>query len=277
MASKNITALETRLAVRLFDRNTRRCVPTPAGRRLYERAVDVLSQLEEAAAELLDDASLVQGKLKVSMPPEFASKHMATRLPSFLERHPRLSLTLLLSNKVIDLVEEGVDLSVRFMRQFDAALPGRKLGVTRVVTVASPAYLSKHGTPRTPTELLNHRGIAFCSPEPWTSFPYAKGTEKGHLRLTPWLSASTTEMVYQSALGSQGIAVTTTMDAGDALRDGRLIHVMPQYELGALGVYLVYPHRRHLPHRVRALLNFLVECFGSNPDADPFIDGLFHP
>lgn len=274
MVSKHVAALENRLGVRLLDRNTRRSAPTAAGRLFYERCCDVLALLAEAESELVSEARDVRGRLAVSMPPEFGLDHMSPLLPAFHRRHPHLQLTLMLHHRLADLVEEGLDAALRFVRRYDAALPGRQLGITRLVLAASPAWVQQHGRPERPEDLANQPGLCFGSPEPWTQFPWTQPGAQGVLSLQPALVASSSAMVCRAAEQGLGVAVVTTMDAGAALRRGALLQLLPDHDLGAMGIYLVYPHRRHLPLKVRALADFLGEAFGGDPQADPFIRGL---
>lgn len=277
MVSKHIAALENRLGVRLLDRNTRRSAPTAAGRLFYERCSHVLALLDEAESELLSQARDVRGRLVVSMPPEFGHDHMSPLLAAFRRRHPHLQLTLLLHNRLADLVEEGLDAALRFMRRYDAALPGRQLGITRLVLAASPAWVQQHGLPERPEDLAAQPGLCFGNPEPWSQFPWSRPGEQGVLSLEPALVASSSAMVSRAAEQGLGVAVVTTMDAGAALRRGTLLRLLPDYDFGAMGIYLVYPHRRHLPLKVRALADFLAEALGGDPQTDPFLAGLTEP
>lgn len=277
MVSKHVAALEGRLGVRLLDRNTRRSAPTAAGRLFYERCQELLALLDEAESELVNEARDLRGRLVVSMPPEFAAAHWTPLLPAFHRRHPQLQLTMLLHSRVSDLVEEGLDAALRFMRRYDAALPGRQLGRTQLLLAASPAYLDRAGRPTHPDDLAAHPGLCYGNPEPWARFDWRQGDDTGTLALRPSLVASSSDMVCRAAVQGLGIAVVTTMDAGAALRRGELERVLPGHELGAMGVYLVYPHRRHLPQKVRALADFLAQAFGGDPQADPFVDGLADP
>ena len=277
MVSKHVATLEGRLGVRLLDRNTRRSAPTAAGRLFYERCVEMLGLLAEAESELVSAAREVSGRVTVSMPPEFGNAHMAPLLGALARRHPNLQLALMLHNRIADLVEEGLDAALRFMRRYDAALPGRQLGITRMVLAASPTYVQRHGRPQRPEDLAAHTALCFGNPEPWVQFPWTRDGTQGVLVLKPSLVASSSEMVCRAAEQGLGVAVVTTMDAGAALRRGDLLRLLPDYDLGAMGIYLVYPHRRHLPLKVRVLADFLAEAFGGSPQADPFLDGLAEP
>jgi DNA-binding transcriptional LysR family regulator len=211
------------------------------------------------------------------MPVEFASLHFGALLPRFLSRHPGLTVHLLATNDVVDLVEDGVDVAVRFVRQYDGALPGRQLGITRILLLASPQYVAVHGAPRSVEDVGERDGLVYGSPAPWLEFPcWSNGTE-GRLRLKPHVVSSSSDVLRSTLVQGVGVAVLTTMQAGSDLRDGRLVRLLPELDLGCMRVYVVYPNRRHLPAKVRAFVEFLGECFGGRPDVDPFVDGLHRP
>jgi DNA-binding transcriptional LysR family regulator len=277
MVSRHVASLEGRLGVRLLDRNTRRSAPTAAGLRFYERCLELLNSLAEAESELVHESRDARGTLRVSMPPEFGTGHLAPLLPAFMRRHPQLQLQLALHNRMADLVEEGLDAAVRFTRQYDASINGRRLGVTRLVLAAAPAYVRANGLPRTPQDLASHRGLVYGNPEPWAAFPWQHGGAEGTLNLVPWFVASSSEMVCRAAMAGLGLAIVPTLDAGRPLQRGELVRLLPDYDFGVMNIYVVYPTRRHLPVKVRAFVDFMAECFGGDADVDPFVDGLHQP
>lgn len=275
LVSRQVAALEARLGVRLLSRNTRRVAPTEAGRQFHQRCVSLLQDLDEAQAELGRFGHEVRGTLKVSLPPELATSYLAPLLTAFQSRHPQLVLHLFLSNQLSRLVEEGLDAAIRFMRHHDSTLNGRQLARTRMVLVASPDYVLRVPPPEHPADLLRHRALVYGAPDPWTEFPWVtEGGEQGVMRLQPGFIASSTDMIGRAAVLGQGVALMTTMDAGAALREGKLVQLLPQYDFGHMGVFVVYPHRRHVPARLRAWIDFLLEIFGADPEHDPFITGL---
>jgi DNA-binding transcriptional LysR family regulator len=277
MVSRHVASLEGRLGVRLLDRNTRRSAPTVAGLRFYERCLEVLNSLAEAESELIHESRDARGTLRVSMPPEFATGHLAALLPAFARRHPQLQLTLALHNRMADLVEDGLDAAVRFVRQYDASLNGRRLGITRLVLAASPAWVRTHGLPQGPQDLVGNRGLVYGNPEPWAAFPWQHEQAQGTLKLAPWFVTSSSEMVCRAAIEGLGVAILPTLDAGGPLRRGELVRLLPEHDFGVMNIFVVYPNRRHLPVKVRAFVDFLVECFGGDAEVDPFVDGLHQP
>lgn len=277
MVSKHIAALESRLGARLLDRNTRRTAPTESGSRYYERCVEILRALSEADAELTERSGTVRGNVRVSVPVELATLHVAERLPRLLERHPHLSVTLLATNRMVDLVEEGVDVAVRIVRDYDASLAARPLGVTRLLLVAAPAFLAREGTPMDVAEVERRPALVFGDPSPWLEFPWTAGERTGVLRLSPRLVTSSTDVIRKAAIGGAGIAVLPTMIGGEDLRKKALVRLLPKVDFGCMRIFAVYPHRRHLPAKVRAFVDFLADCFGGNARADPFFEGLGLP
>jgi len=278
LVSKQVGALEGRLGVRLLDRNTRRCKPTEAGRAFHARCVAILQELQEAESAVQAQQSEIQGTLRVTLPPELARLHLAALLPALQRRHPRMHLRLTLSSQVADLVEEEQDMALRFMRRYDAALHGRPLGCTTLVMVASPRYLDEAPAVLHPDDLARHRGLVYGAPTPWTEFAWNDGGGRsGLMRLPEHFVASSTDMVCMAATLGMGIAMTTTMVAGEALRRGDLVRVLPGFDFGQMTLWAVYPHRQHMTARLRAWIDFLVEAFGSDPDIDPFWHGLRVP
>lgn len=277
MVSKSIAGLEERLGVRLLDRNTRKTSPTEAGARFYERCVALLRALGEAENELVEDSGRAKGHLRASVPVELAAGHLADLVPVFLARHPELALSLLATNRMVDLVEDGIDVAVRVVRDYDSSLAGRQLGVTSLFLVASPAYVAAHGAPRTPEEVRDHPAVVYGDPNPWVTFGWSRGEARGSFDLTPRLVTSSGDVLRSAVLRGTGIGVLHSMVAGDHLRRGDLVHLLPEHDLGQMRMFALYPHRRHLPVKVRAFVDFLVACFGGDAQADPFLLGLHRP
>jgi DNA-binding transcriptional LysR family regulator len=275
LVSKQVSALETKLGVRLLDRNTRSSKPTELGAALDRRGVAILQALKDAEAEVTAQQTEVEGTLRVTLPPEFATLHLAPLLPAFQAQHPRLDLRLNLSSRVVDLIDDGQDMAVRFMRRYHAALSGRPLGRTRIILVASPSYLQSHAPVTHPDEVAGHRGLVYGGPDPWTEFPWTSASgAHGVMRLDPRFVATSTVMLCEAAIHGQGLAVTTTMVAGAALRRGDLVQVLPNVDFGDMTAWAVYPHRQHMPARLRVWLDFLRAAFGPDPTHDPFLHGL---
>lgn len=283
MVSRTVAALEARLGARLLDRNTRRTSPTPAGARFHERVTELLEGLADAEGELRRDASQARGLVRISMPVEFASHHFGALLPRLLARHPELTVSISVTNQVVDLVEEGIDLAIRFVRDYDSGLSARVLGRTQLWLVAAPSLLERVASVSDAADTGAVDALALCDglvygdPKPWNRFPYRVGTRSGLLVLRPRLVTSSVDLIRTAALEGSGIGILPTLVAGSDVRAGRLRRLLPDHDFGFMKVLAVYASRRHLPLKVRAVIEFLDGCFGGDGTIDPFVDGLHRP
>jgi DNA-binding transcriptional LysR family regulator len=271
MVSKHIAALESHLGARLLDRNTRKSVPTEAGRRFYERCMEVLAGLEEAQSELMDDSRSLRGVLRVTAPVEFGNAHLAPLVPRFLELHPQLKVSLDFTNRVVDLVAEGMDLAIRVARELDTSLAGRQLAVSRLMVLAAPAYLSRASRPDRPMQLAAHPALCFAVPSAMNDWRFQGADGSGSVRINARLETTSSEALRVAAIEGSGITLLPTFVAGRDLAAGRLVALFPDHDFGTLRIHAVYPHRKHMPAKVRAFLDFLLAHFGGDPARDPFV------
>jgi DNA-binding transcriptional LysR family regulator len=271
--SRRVSQLEQRLGARLLNRTTRRLSLTDAGRALHERARRILGDLDEAEAEVADTQSALRGRLKVATPLSFGLLHLRPALEAFLERHPDLEVELDLNDRQVDLVSEGFDLALRIGRLSDSSLVARRISTVRRITVASPAYLARHGTPAHPMELTGHLGLRYSNlprQEAW-SYVAADGTEL-RPRVPDRLAANNGEMLADAAERGLGITIQPTFIVHEAVAAGRLQRVLTDWKLVEQGMYLVYPPGRYLSQRVRAFSDHLADCFGTRPYWDRLLD-----
>ncbi len=270
MVSKHVAALERRLGVPLLARTTRRVVPTEAGLRFHAHCVEILRAVDEAEQEVGTQAQEPVGCLRVTAPVEFGQRHLAPLLPPLLRQHARLSIYLDLSNRVVDLVEEGLDVAIRIAPALDTSLRGRQVTSSRLLLVAAPAYLRRHGTPTTPEALAQHTTLSFAlgAGRHWV---LVRDDERHAVDLAPRLVSTSSDAVREAALAGAGIAMLPTFLAGDALARGALRVVLPQWDLGTLRIYALHPNRRTHPARLRVFLDALVARFGADPEADGFV------
>jgi DNA-binding transcriptional LysR family regulator len=262
--SRYVAELEERLGVRLLHRTTRRLSPTTEGEIFYARCRELLGNLDEAEAEISSRNGEASGLLKVNVPVTFGLMHLASLWPAFLARHPKLALDITLSDRVVDLVEEGFDVAVRIGQLAPSSLISRKLASTRMVLCASPRYLREHGEPVHPEDLLRHAVISyslFSSGENWSfSGPEGEATVK----VVPRVRTNSGDTCRAAALQDQGIIFQPTFIVGADLAQGTLREIMTDYRSIALGIYAVYPSRKFVSPKLRLLIDFLVEAF-----ADP--------
>ncbi|RZA35791.1 MAG: LysR family transcriptional regulator [Lysobacteraceae bacterium] len=255
-----LAALEGRLKARLFERSTRRLSPTREGHRLAEQARRLLADYDMAIRE--HHAAAPRGLLRVTAPTVFGRRHMAPVVTKFLMRYPDIQVELLLNDRNIDLIDNGVDLALRIGPLDTSSLVARRLGEVRRMTVASPAYLQQHGTPATPEELGRHQLILGTAVRGLPEWRYQAEEREHVVRFTPRLQVNDVEGVLNAARGGFGIARALSYQAAPDVLAGSLIPILSAYEREALPVHLVFAGARHMAPRVRAFVDFAVEEFG---------------
>ena len=260
--SRAVARLEARLGIRLFDRTTRSVTLTAEGRQLYEEIAPLLAGLEEAATVASGSATAVRGRLRVNVDPYFSRVILAPALGNFMETYPDIELDLVTREQLGDLVAEGVDLAVRFGEQPDSSLISRLLLKTRVLTVASPAYLQKHGHPQHPTELEHsaHVCVEFRNPQTGKPFTWEfhRGAERLSVKTHGRLMVNDVGTMHRICEEGQGIAQVLQLGIEAALREGRLIELFTDWPDEYFPLYALYPSRHLPPAKVRAFLEFVV-------------------
>jgi DNA-binding transcriptional LysR family regulator len=259
--SKSIARLENRLGARLINRSTRKLQLTPEGSAFYENGVRILADIEAAEREAAAGAA-PRGRLRVNSFVPFGHHKLIALIPQFLSRHPEISIDLTLTDRVVDLLEERADIAIRAGQLQESRLVARKLGQGRMVVSAAPAYLEKHGEPKTPVELERHNLLGFCFARLVEGWPFIDG-EGRPVNVMPSGNSlvSDGEAMRQMALSGAGIARLTQWHVGPDIAAGRLIPILEDHNPGdEEPVHAVYVGQgRHLPARVRAFLDFLVE------------------
>lgn len=261
--SRYVADLEERLGVRLLHRTTRKLSPTAEGEIFYARCRELLGNLDEAEAEITSRTGQASGLLRVNVPVTFGIMHLAPLWPACLARHPKLDLDITLSDRVVDLVEEGFELAVRIARLPASSLISRKLASTRLVLCASPGYLQRHGTPAQPGDLLHHDVISyslFATGETW-NFSGPDGDTS--VKVAPRMRTNSGDTCRAAALQDLGIILQPTFLVGADLARGTLREIMPAYRSIELGIFAVYPSRKFVSPKVRLLIDFLVEAFAA--------------
>ena len=268
VVSRTLAAMEARLGVRLINRTTRSLHLTDEGASYYETCSRILAEIEEADAAAAARRVEPQGMLRVALPASFGLNHIAPLIPRFAERYPKVELALSLSDRSVNLVEEGFDLAIRIAELKDSALAARKLAPNRRVVCASPAYLRQHVEPKTPQDLAKHN----CLIATWEqgmamNWEYKSPVGKrGSVRVTGRYACDNWEVLREWAVAGLGVALKSTWDVRKHLEDGSLVPLLPGYDFSSdVGIYAVYPHRRHLPAKTRVFIDFLAESFGPEP------------
>lgn len=259
--SRHVNALEERLGVRLLQRTTRRLSLTEEGRVFYQQAREVLTLMSEAESSVSSGNHEPTGVLRVNAPVSFGILHLAPLWTAFLNQNPKIELDISLNDRQVDLVEEGYDVAVRIARMESSSLVGRRFASTRMRLCASPSYIKSHPPVNALQDLTEHRVIAysnFSSGNEW-SFTGPDGEHKVNTRSV--IRSNNGDTCRSIALSAGGILLQPSFMVSEDLRRGDLVELLPAYCAVELGIYAVYPTRKHLASKVRAFINFLVEQF----------------
>ena len=260
--SKRISQFEEKLGVRLLYRTTRRLSLTEAGERYYENAVKALAYASEAEDSVTQLQEKPQGCLRINTPMSFGRLHIAPLIPKFLAQYPGIEVDMVMEDRVIDLVEKGVDVAIRVGDLPDSTMVARKLAPMRSVLCASPEYIAQYGEPKTPTELLNHNCLLFSYLI--SEWSFLDQGELLNVRVSGNYRVNNGEAVREALLQGMGITRTPTFIVGPDIAAKRLVQLLPDYQLPEQTIYAVFPKRRHLPAKVRVFIDFVVDCFGAD-------------
>ncbi len=255
--SRYVVDMETRLGVRLLHRTTRRLSLTDEGQVFYARSKELLDELQEAEDEVTSRSAAASGLLRINAPFSFGILHLAPLWGAFRAQNPAVTLDITLTDRMVDLVDEGYDVAIRIATLDNSTLVSKQLATTRVVLCASPQYLALHGTPQHPGELVGHAVISysyFSTKDEWRFF----GPEGPvQVQTNPCIHANNGDTCRAAALAHQGIILQPSFLVGQDLAHGTLVELMPQYRAAELGIYAVYPTRKHVSAKVRVLIDFM--------------------
>ncbi|OLQ74834.1 hypothetical protein BIT28_12785 [Photobacterium proteolyticum] len=258
--SKQINLLEQEVGVRLFNRSTRKLSLTEAGEIYYRHCEQIVNRAEIALSELRQYQNQPTGTLRVSSPVSFGSAILIPIIKELRTLYPLLKIDLQLNDQVVNMVEEGIDLTVRIGQLQDSSLVAKKLCDTPIVVFASPEYLARHGTPQAPVDLIKHHWITLSIlSAPIVGTFRHKATQKcvDHQVSGGMLKINSVDAVIDAAIQGLGITAMAKITVYEQLRTGKLIPLLEDYELEPRGIYALYPHREHLPPKVRIFLDFL--------------------
>lgn len=268
--TKHVAALEERVGVRLLNRTTRAVGLTEAGRVYLERCLECLQAFDDADASVSELSHALRGVLRLTAPVEFGNVHLPPLLAEFTRCHPEVTIDLHLSNRVVDLVENGIDLALRVAPSLDASYVARPIASSRAVFWASPEYLRAHGRPRKPEDLARHRCLVFSEPAPRDEVTFVRGKKQVRVKLTPALLSNSGEALVQFACHSAGIVLLPSFLAAPAYSGGHLEPVLLDWTIFTGRLFACYPHRRHVSPKVRAFVEFLRATYGEDPSRDPW-------
>jgi len=264
--SKLVTRLETRLGVRLLQRTTRALNLTAEGEVFYAAARRILAEIATLENQISGQGSTPQGLLRVTTSLAFSTHQLTPVLPEFLARYPQVRLELLPTDRVVDMVEEGMDVALRIGRLADTSFMARKIGEDRRLLCAAPSYLARHGTPSRPEDLARHDCILSRERAALNRWQFRIDGVIRTIDVTGRLAVDEGELQMQLALQGLGIVRLTRLTVAQAVRSGALVPVLGEFSADdPVGIHAVYPHRRHLAPRVTAFVNFLIEKFTPPP------------
>lgn len=260
MIGRRLDALEARLGVKLLMRTTRRLSLTFEGQSFLEDCQRILNDLANAETAVALGSVKASGHLKISAPAGFGRRHVAPQVAAFMAANPEVTVSLDLSDRMVDLLNEGVDCAVRIGEMVDSTLVSKKLGEMRRVIVASPGYLERCGTPRSPDDLAMHNCLSLGQQRGWFLRRSATA-DAANLKVSGNFTCNDGAVLHAWALAGKGLAWRSLWEVGDDLASGRLVSVLDRFAASPMGIYAVFPERRHLPLRVRLIVDQLKTAF----------------
>ena len=264
--SRQIGYLEDRVGVRLLSRSKHGLIVTDEGRAFYERCSDLSDRVKDAEtfANNLDDHP--KGLLRVVSTVAFGKSQLLPILPEFYTRYPDVSISLEFTDRRIDVSDGSMDLAIRFTEQiYDDTVFARKLSKNRRVICASPVYLEKFGTPQNFVDLKSHNCLQLSTVESWNQWPETGTATKPAVHLTGNFETNSADGVYHASLAGLGIARLSTYLINEDIAAGRLVRLFPDYEDEGSDIFAVYPQKKNLSPKVRALIDFMIETYGTVP------------
>jgi DNA-binding transcriptional LysR family regulator len=265
MIGRRLDALEARLGVKLLQRTTRKLALTDEGAAFLEDCQRILAELEEAEAAVSERSARATGHLVVSAPAGFGRQHVAPLVPSFLAEHREVSVNLNLSDRVVDVIGEGVDIAIRIASLTDSNLVGVKLADNHRVVVATPGYLKRHGTPQTLDELGKHNCLAISSQGSQRGWTFRDHGKIVTLKVGGNMVCNDGAVLHDWAMAGRGLAWRSMWEVSSEIEAGLLVPVLEQYAAPGSDIYAVFAQRRHLPLRIRVFVDFLRHAY-SQPD-----------
>jgi DNA-binding transcriptional LysR family regulator len=267
MAGNHVRALETHLGVRLLNRTTRRLHLTEAGSSYYARCTNILADIDEAESEASSLQATPRGLLRIAAPVTFGVRHIAPAISDYMTRYPDVTIEIAISDRYVNLIEEGLDVAIRIGELEASSLIVRRLASARLVACASPAYLRRAGRPETPSDLTRHACLIYVEigePTRWR-FQGPNGQEET-VHVTGPVASTNPEFVRQLALAGHGVILCPNFSVGADIAEERLTALLTDWRSREIPIHALYPHRSLLSAKVRSFVDFLAERFGSDPE-----------
>jgi len=263
VVTRQIAALETHLGVKLMARSTRRLALTSAGSAYLEKCRVILNLVEAAEADVAEERLIPRGNIRLSLPLSFGIRRLAPLLLDFSQRHPEVSLDMDYSDRRINLIEEGIDLAIRITRRLEPGDVARKIGAGRMLVVAAPEYLARHGRPQHPAELAHHECLGYThagNPMPWQ---FLVNGQPESFPVRSRINANNGDVLTEAATQGLGITLQPDFIVASYLDAGRVERILADFAIPELGIYAMLPSNRHVPHRVRVLMDTLAAALAA--------------
>ena len=257
VVTRQIAGLEAHLGVKLMARSTRRLALTSAGTAYLEKCRVILNLVEAAETDVAEERLTPRGNIRMSLPLSFGLKRLAPLLLDFSQRYPEVGLDMDYSDRRVKLIEEGIDLSIRITRRLDGGDVARKIGTGRMQVVASKNYLAQHGRPQHPAELIHHECSSDLSGGVAQNWQFMVDGQLQSFPVRSRINANNGDVLTEAAAQGLGITLQPDFIIDDYLADGRVEAILVDFPVAELGIYAMLPSNRHIPHRVRVLMDFL--------------------
>jgi len=259
VVTRQIAALEAHLGVKLMARSTRRLALTSSGTAYLEKCRVILNLVDAAETGVAEERLTPRGQIRISLPLSYGLKRLAPLLLDFSQRYPEVALDMDYSDRRVNLIEEGIDLSIRITSRLEAGDVARRIGSSRMQVVASPDYLARHGCPASPAELAHHVCLGYTNAGSRQLWPFMVDGQLKNFNIHSRLNANNGDVLTEAA--AQGLGITCQPDfiAESLLQAGRVEAILADFPMPELGIYAMLPGNRHVPHRVRVLMDYLAE------------------
>ena len=257
VVTRQIAGLEAHLGVKLMARSTRRLTLTSAGTAYLEKCRVILNLVEAAETDVAEERAAPRGNIRMGLPLSFGLKRLAPMLLDFSQRYPEVGLDMDYTDRRVKLIEEGIDLSIRITRKLDGGDVARRIGASRMQVVAAPDYLARHGRPRHPADLIHHECLGYTAGGQAQGWQFIVGGQAQTFPVRSRLQANNGDVLTEAAAQGLGITMQPDFIIDDYLAAGRLEAILGDFPIAELGIYAILPSNRHVPHRVRVLMDFL--------------------
>jgi DNA-binding transcriptional LysR family regulator len=257
VVTRQIARLEAHLGVKLLARSTRHVSLTSAGAEYLTKCREILGLVRKSEAEISAQRTLPSGTIRISLPMSFGIARLAPLLNDFSQHYPRVSLDMHLTDRHVNLVEEGVDVAIRVTRALDVNDVVRKLATSRSVVVVAPEYLARHGRPDHPTDLQSHECLMYSGATAGAKWQFMVNNQVCSVPVNGPIQANNGDVLMQAATRGLGIAHLPEFIVGDRLAAGELVEILADYAMPQLGIYAVLPSNRHIPQRIKLLMDFI--------------------